>query len=81
MVKKTSTSIGLDYFKDYISYEETLKALCIKKPTLQEHIREGKKFIEPGDTIILPNRKRVFLRSAVQREIANVLHENGVREL
>lgn len=78
MVENTK-ELNLDLFNDYISYEETLKALRIKKPTLQEHIRKGKKFKEPGDTIILPNKKRVFLRSAVQREIANVLRVNGIR--
>lgn len=82
MANKSSNSdeFDINYFKNnYMSFNETLECLCIKKPTLQEHIREGKKFCEPGDTIILPNRKRVFLRSAVKKEIENILRENGVR--
>lgn len=86
-MKKANTpieveNIDLDIFsKDYISYAETIKALRTTKPTLQQHLRQGKKFTEPGDTLILPDKKRVFRRSAVQREIANILHANGVRNL
>lgn len=80
-MKKATIDVGLNHFNDYISYEETLNALRLKKTTLQEHLRSGKKFSEPGDTIILPNRKRVFHRSAVEREIANILRENGVHML
>lgn len=87
MAKKRQSSNGIDledisltFIKDnYISYEECLKCLFIKRKTLQQHIKEGKKFTKPGDTIILPNRKRVFLRKAVQRELANLFRENGVR--
>lgn len=83
--KQTHTGIDLmdvdpDFINDrYMSYEECLNCLSIKRPTLQQHIREGKKFTEPGDTLILPNRKRVFLRDAVRREVVNLLKDNGVK--
>ena len=77
---KTS-NITIDYFDNYMSYADTLKALRIKKNTLQDHMRAGKRFTEPGDTIILPNKKRVFHKDAVKREIESVLKENGVRNL
>lgn len=86
MAKKTAntgidlSNIGLNFLEEnYMSYEECLSCLCISRPTLQQHIREGKKFIEPGDTLILPNKKRVFLKDAVKREIANLLRVNGVK--
>lgn len=86
MAKKQSntaidlSSIDINFIKDnYMSYEECLECLVIKRPTLQQHIREGKKFIEPGDTLILPNKKRVFLIDAVRREVVNLLRDNGVK--
>ncbi|NDV77865.1 hypothetical protein [Dysgonomonas sp. 511] len=86
MAKKQSntgidlSSVDLNFIEDnYMSYEECLKYLFMKRPTLQQHIREGKKFIQPGDTLILPNKKRVFLREAVRREVVNLLRDNGVK--
>lgn len=86
MAKKQSntsidlSSVDVNFIEDnYMSYEECLKCLFIKRPTLQQHIREGKKFIEPGDTLILPNKKRVFHKDAVRREVVNLLRDNGVK--
>ena len=70
-----------NYLKDnYMSYKECLMCLCIARSTLQQHIREGKKFVQPGDTLILPSKKRVFLKEAVRREVINVMKENGLKE-
>ena len=85
MAKKKQTGIDLGNFsltfieENYISYDECLKALMIKRTALQNHIRDGKIFMEPGDTIILHNRKPVFLREAVKRELIKLFHDNGVR--
>lgn len=74
------SNVDINFIKDnYMSYEECLDALYMARPTLQQHIREGKKFISPGDTLILPNKKRVFLKDAVRREVINLLRNNGVK--
>jgi hypothetical protein len=72
--------IDINLIKDnYMSYEDCLECLCISRPTLQQHIRDKKRFTEPGDTLILPNRKRVFLKSAVEKELVKLLQFNGVK--
>jgi hypothetical protein len=73
------TENDYNYLKDnYMSYKECLLCLCIARSTLQQHIREGKRFNRPGDTLILPSKKRVFLKEAVSREVARVMEDNGI---
>lgn len=77
MTKNQFKNIDHNYIKNnYISYHECLQCLFIARPTLQQHMREGKLFTEKGDTIILPNKKRVFHKNAVAREIAKIIQNN-----